>query len=603
MNFKLLIFVAALSGTSFFMHAQSSKGGMPLSLKGGRPVSDIPAHYYALPDHPDRALRWDATSGPTALRPQTLPEYAGVPVTMDISFPESGRFSTAESGQLIWQARLTIPGAPAIGLYYDRFYLPPGVQLFLRNKSGTQILGAYTYANSSAGDLLFATEAVQGDEVTLELNIATDADLSEIQLHLNRGLAYFRGIRYLEKYAGAPQAFESVGGTSDPYDWLVGQSSACMVNASCAPGSGYATQQKATIQLLLPAADGSVAYCSGTLVNSTGNADEDNCRNYVLTASHCETSGGETNAAFSQYLIRFNYTYTDCSGDSVSEVHTLTGADFVARTPWPQPVVQEGMPDFLLLQLREGVPASWDAYLSGWDRNRDMPSVLDSPKQYMIFHHPSGDVRKLTYSREVTDGLNSWSFFFPADGSQGGVAPGSSGSGLFNGEKLLVGITSVAAHSEAVCDTTGAGAAVDFYSWAACYKLSSAWERSADPKGQLKHWLDPTGSGVMQLNSRKACETPVSSVEHAPADEGLENIVVYPNPSADGTFKVRFQFDKPVAIYAEVYGVSGKRVGAYQLPAVASGIRALDLSTLVEGVYLVKFYFGGQSVSKKVIIR
>lgn len=597
MNFKPIIFAVALLGAASDFYAQSSKGGLPLSVTA-RLDDVVSRHTYVLPE-PDEILVTSAASksvdGPLQL------DYAGVSVDLDIGFPESGSFLASSDDHLIWQMKVTISGAPAIGLYYNRLYLPPGVRLFLKNASASQILGAYTEANNSEADLLFATEAVQGDEVIIELNIAPEADLSQIQLHLNKGVAYFKGIRYLDRYRMEAEGFVPVQEQDDPYGWLEGRSSPCMLNAACGPGEAYTEQQQSVVQLIIPRDNGTIGICGGTLVNNTDSRF--NCINYLLTASHCDQTGAETSTAFSQYLIRFNFTYTDCEGDSLSEVYTLTGADFVARSPWPQNPIQNGMPDFLLLRLREGIPASWDAYLAGWDRSPDMPLSLDASKQYTIFHYPSGDVRKLAYSRELTNEfLHAWTFFVPGDGSQGGTAGGSSGSGLFNAEKYLIGVNSLGGLPVASCRTE-AGNWDDFYSYISSYKLSSAWEWRSTATRQLKDWLDPTNSGVMQINGRKACTGNPSSLMDVSEDQGLENIALYPNPSANGRLKVQFQFDRPEVIYAEVYSVSGKRVGAYQLTAATSGSSSLDLSGLAKGMYLIKFYYAGQSVSKKVMIR
>lgn len=584
--------------------AQSSDGGLPLSTHVDFSLDPID-HHYALPVG---GTPMD-TATATASSFQTLPHYAGKYIPMDISFPSSGRFIAAKVGALIWQVAIRVPGAPAVGLYYDRFQLPPGVRLYLSNKTGTQLLGAYT-AKNNAPDQLFACEAIQGDEILLEINIDVGVDLSKIKLHVNKGLAYFSGIEYLRKYSDNNTSFSPVDATADPYNWLEGRSSSCMIDAVCPAGGDYEVQRKSTVQLVLPGANGSVALmCSGTLINNTGNTDTANCKNYLLTASHCESTGAENNETFSQYLIRFNFEYTSCDGDSIAAVRTLTGADFVARTQWPVNPVREGMPDFLLLELREGIRADWGAYLSGWDRNPDMPLTLDSSQKYLGFHHPSGDVRKLSYSRQILDLPNAWSFQFPVDGSQGGVAGGSSGSGLFNSNGYLIGNLSVAAQRTSLCQSTTTGQPIDFHNYASYYMLSAAWEQGSDPQRQLRHWLDPMATGVFQLESQKAClnnKVNTDSSTSIPTQQmylGMDQIALYPNPSSDGLVKVQFNVDRPTGVHVEVYAVSGKRVGAYRLYNVSSGSSMLDLSTFPKGVYLVKFYYGTQVASKKVMIR
>ena len=46
---------------------------------------------------------------------------------------KSGQWTDLPNGDRVWRLRITAPGAQAITLLYDQFYLPPGATLHLRN--------------------------------------------------------------------------------------------------------------------------------------------------------------------------------------------------------------------------------------------------------------------------------------------------------------------------------------------------------------------------------------------------------------------------------------------------------------------------------------
>ncbi len=126
----------------------------------------------------------------------------------------------------VWRARINVAGANALGLYYDNFQLPEGVKFYLSNANGKQILGAYTAANNNPSVPNFATEAVQGEVVNLELDIEPGVNLADINLHIDRAAAYFRGIEYLLNYVDGD--LQTIDAYDDaPYRSLFGMYDQC----------------------------------------------------------------------------------------------------------------------------------------------------------------------------------------------------------------------------------------------------------------------------------------------------------------------------------------------------------------------------------------
>lgn len=94
--------------------------------------------------------------------------------------------------------------------------------------------------------------------------------------------------------------------------------------------------------------------------------------------------------------------------------------------------------DFALLELQEKIPSSYNAYLSGWDLSNQAPSDV------VCVHHPSGDVKKISYYKGATVPSSyseapktyHWKIL---KWTRGTTEEGSSGSPLFNNRGLIVG--------------------------------------------------------------------------------------------------------------------------------------------------------------------
>jgi len=587
--------------TSFHAQAQLGEGGLPLSMQRSITTAWRPAIQYALPD-------WEAARNQYEKEAAVFsrPFQIGVPVDMDIQFPHSGTMVTLENGTRVWRTSVWVQGAPAIGLYYNEFFLPKGVRMHLTNDNGRQVLGAYTFKNNF-DDGLFAHEAVQGEKVHLELNIEPDVDVSAIQLHVDRGLIYFRSYEYLNQYA-SDESVRARPTDEDPFN-LEGSSSTCGINAICPLGVNYPIQRKSSVQFLLPAG----GACSGTMINNTGNSEAE-CKPYLLTASHCEASSSVANSTFSQLLIRFNFEKLQCSGGAPATVNTLQGANFKARANYAEAVPPQINGDFLLLELRQPIPMAWDVYLSGWNRATTMPSPISYPKRYISFHHPGGDIKKVSASDDINafgdagGSLGPGSHWQIFNVDSGGIEPGSSGSGLFDGDGYLIGVTSVAGDEVMGCGTNGKGQPTLFFKYVAFSKMSVAWEYSVDgtnPINRLQPWLDPANTGAITLNPVKSNCT-AASVAIDPVirrDDMLDNAIsLYPNPSASGQTTATINLADAKDLVVTLHSISGAKLKTYDLKNIKSGSYSFDLSQYANGMYLLKFSDGYNHTTKKIML-
>lgn len=85
--------------------------------------------------------------------------------------------------------------------------------------------------------------------------------------------------------------------------------------------------------------------------------------------------------------------------------------------------------------------------------------------------------------------------------------------------------------------------------------------------------------------------------EKTAATTPIEEITVYPNPSA-GVFTIENAFDTDIT--AVVYSTDNKRVAFLRLKALQA--KEFDLTHLAEGVYVIQFVAGNQTIKKRLLI-
>lgn len=589
----------------YLSFAQIGSGGLPLSFQLSQSKEFTPVHSYALPNW-EEALAESQTAVENGF---SAPYLVGLFVSGSVTFPSSGTMSTDKNGNKIWQTKIQIQGAPAIGLYFDKFYLPSGTKLYLSNQNKQQILGAYTSKNNNE-EGMFACEAVQGDIIEIELNISSEVNMKEIDFSINKMLVYYRSISYLAQYAQDQTQPAKPTGDPDPYD-LEGSSSTCNVNAICPLGVNYPKQRKATAQIIVPLPGGNGAgLCSATMVNNTGNSTL-NCKQYLLSATHCEGSNSYISSAspFSQMLVRFNFEKTQCQGGPLATVNTMNGVKLVARSNYTNSNPPQINGDFLLLELKSPIPNSWDIYLAGWNNAGNISNQVSLPKRFIGFHHPSGDVKKIATAQTIapngnaggSDNNTHWSMLV----EEGGIEQGSSGSGLFDGDGRVIGIASVAGYPTPGCGLNGNGESAQFLKFVNYSKLSYNWENASDSNmaiRKLKPWLDPTHSGVSTIATIKAnCSDLNSSGIAMEEAENLENAIgIYPNPSTSGIVLAKFNFKQTTHLKVRLYSITGVYQKSFELNNIQKETYSFDLKEYANGLYLLKFEDGNSIVTKKI---
>lgn len=600
--------LAGLLGLNLNGNAQISQGGIPLSFGIQQEIQNNVIHA-PLPD-------WEAyLQKETEESDFSKPYPIGLFSPTNLSFPEAGHFYSNEKNELIWKAALEINGANALGLYFSEFNLPKGVKLFIHNDNQQHILGAFTDENNTE-DGLFAIEAIQGNIAHIELNISDVSTLKDIQLTIDKALVYFRAYENTSIYADNSE-FILINST-DPYG-LEGSSSTCMINANCSQSEGYEKQKRASVQILIPFGQG-VGLCSATMINSHGN-NANTCKPLLLTASHCESSGTRvTNAAYSQFITRFNFEKNQCTGGAAATQTTMVGANFLTRSYYnPSSSVSSLSDDFLLLELRNKIPASVNAYLAGVRLDYNLPSPEINEK-YIGFHHPSGDVKKIIFSNDVYIYNNTpqssyhWVLQTNPNKSEGGAAQGSSGSGLFDSKGYHIGIASTAGNNTYIagCGLNGKGqSGAQFFNVLNYYQTQKAntYTHSNPNYNSIQSFINPNNANISLIEGLECNDPTTEPEEPGISVEELNNqfgnsIKIYPNPTraAQGlNIKTNFRFNENLSF--NLFDIQGKIIKSYQINQIKDQILQLELEGINSGMYLLEISNGYQKSTEKILIQ
>ena len=473
----LLSFVCLIVLFSVKSYSQVSEGGLPPSFFFNSIKTNIDKKV-VYPENLSSVFQEDAANQKAGV----VYRY-GVAVPVNSSIENSGTWTILPDGRKIWRLVIQSPGAKAIGLNFDKFWLPKGGKLFVYNESKDFVIGSFTSANNNLQDMVFATQLVKGETVVLEY-LAPDymADAYLNKRNATEKEQITTPVNPIISISHICYAYRNVGFiTGDEKD------SSCEVNINCSEGANWQSQKKGVARVSVYES-GSYGWCSGSLVNNAAG----DCTPYFLTADHC--GGGATAAEFNQWVFYFNYEASTCTGTTGPTTQTVTGAAFKARGPFT------GGSDFLLLQFNAAVPTSYNAFYNGWNKG-----TTASPSGVSI-HHPAGIIKKIsTYTSTLQTvsysgcAANShWQVVWAATTNGHGVTEGgSSGSPLFDNNKRIVGtLTGGSSYCSALTSPDAYG------------KFAQHWiSNGTAANRQLKAWLDPANT-LTTLDGTSTCGAP-----------------------------------------------------------------------------------------------
>lgn len=476
----------------------------------------------------------------------------GVVRNVNISNREQGTITTLADGTRVWRIQVASPNAKFMMLHFSTFDIPEGAHLFVYDASGEFVIGGFTNENTHEGNI-FYTQAIPGSEITVEYqepaSVAGQGHLVIDQVT--------HGYKEFFKHL-----FDEVKGP------LGDSEGNCHINVVCPEADDWRDQVRSVVCYQITAGP-YVFSCSGALINNT-NQDR---TPLVLSAHHCQdlSQYGSING----WVTYFNYQTNRCDGGSGPYNKSITGATILAKKSG------SGGSDFMLFKLSRSIPNAYQPYYAGWDR-----SSADPTKGACI-HHPGGDYKKISIPRVVEKNSGSYSKFFSTywytgANNKGVTEQGSSGSPLFNADKRIIG--QLYAGSSA-CDNMGG---YDLYG-----RVYSSWSGGGTEDTRLKDHLDPTNSGVQQLDGLNYKDEDPVSISEADAVQ----MKVYPNPST-GMFYIDIE-ETGMANF-KVYSMDGRCVkeGRTVLTTTTQGI---NLSGIARGAYRLILFTSDKAYSANII--
>ena len=396
--------------------------------------------------------------------------YFGKLLPCDIQFLKEAA-ATEIDGGTIYTLQLSSKGAYSIGIRTDGLTIADGSELYLYNNDKDDILGALTHGNQDAVPL---TRQIQGDTINIELYVPQGVVQNDFKI---TSICY---------------DYANMFGKASKPSLAVKQSCSSEININCNEGAMFQDIKHAVV-LLSSDNFGEASMCSGTIVNNV-RCDE---TPYILTAAHCVCND---NAA-SNTVIYFNYESSSCNSSSYTgKLLSMTGATIAATATQETYTDSQGRTssteyptmDFTLLKLNQPIPDEYQPYYAGLSISEtdDMSSVA-------TIHHPQGNVKKITISRqspyqdtypEEDPDVHYKNFvhWHIAQWDAGTTEGGSSGAPLLNVKKQVIGILS---GGYADCDDP----ANDFFQM-----VSKAWNTYPAAKNQLKAHL-AAGTHVKEI--------------------------------------------------------------------------------------------------------
>jgi len=379
---------------------------------------------------------------------------------VDINLFDNASVDYLNNGDKVWRLRIDSNEAIGMKLYFNEFYLPKGSSLLIYNSEHDMVVGPLTFADNHE-DEQFSHRLIKGDYITLE---------------------------YHEPYEIESMALINISKVYHAYKDILGfyESSErdrnCGENVACHTSGEFDDQINSVIFL-----DMGGYICSAALINNTSF----DLTPYVLTANHCiDTNLNDSNPAptgvHNYYTFYFNHQSSSCSNSNGYYNNSRTGSTVRASYYYS---------DVALLEMDYSPASSFNAYYAGWSKSSSNPQISAG------IHHPGGDPKKINYDDDsaYSDGWYSSNTHWRVVWDEGGTEGGSSGSPVFNDDKLIVG--------QLHGGTGECGSGQDFYG-----KFSKSWTGGNTSNSRLSDWLDPEGTGLTSIsgtyNGEGGGETP-----------------------------------------------------------------------------------------------
>lgn len=128
------------------------------------------------------ALDKAALSAQDAKRGKDEPYRFAVPFPVNVQ-PTPAEWKIQGDGSAMWRHVARAEGANSINLGFEKFDLPPGVDLFIYTTDNKVVRGPYNHESTSSGEI-WTNIFQEYDEVVVELDAEKGVDLSAVKLAL-----------------------------------------------------------------------------------------------------------------------------------------------------------------------------------------------------------------------------------------------------------------------------------------------------------------------------------------------------------------------------------------------------------------------------------
>ena len=350
-----------------------------------------------------------------------VPPRFGYKHSVHYTLENTGEWIELPDGSRLWRLTISSPGALAISLLYDQFWLPDGAKFWVystdRRHSTDVITSAYNIGTRD--DIQgFATGLVYGDQITLEYFLPSCADEVGVV-----SIAYVvHGYRHIR-----PSGIATRDARFELSLW-------CQINVNHPDGAPWRNERNAVVRINM-----GNRFCTGFLINNTAN----NRRPLLITADHCIICGRDArddNSPVLPWRFYWHFESPNRENNLPATRPATVGAKLIANNP---------LSDFALLDLSgAGNPNNRTdiiPYFLGWDRSNN-PARASG----VGIHHPQGDIKKINFftqqvqseAGQITGEPHTfWRVIWSREFTQhsGLTEGGSSGSPLINNNRRVIG--------------------------------------------------------------------------------------------------------------------------------------------------------------------
>lgn len=475
---RLFVLFALVSSATAGLAAGSAAPG-PWSLQAGTgllPLSRVDLVVMPAVDE-EACRREDALA--KEMQPDVPLRFAQ-PIEVDLTTGNAGTWETLADGARIWRLRIVSPGAKSLNFGFARYRLPEGARLHL--------FAAPLPGERSDGDSAGAAEArrrwpIRGPHGAADANseggfwsAIVPGDDAVIELWVPREAAFDPELRIAQvnhDYLGfGTAAMAGIGADAGPASGDPSKQGSCNNDVICPEGDPWRAEIRSVAVYTLSGA----WTCTGTLLNSHAPARPP----LFLTANHCAIS--ESNDG--TMVIYWNFESPTCGqlgGGSLAQ--SQNGGVLLAKS---------STSDFCLVRLEETPDEAFNVYYAGWDAREET-----RPASAVGIHHPNCDEKAISFTNSALAVTSYLQDGTPGDGTHwrvirwhdGTTEPGSSGSGIWDEDRRIVGQLH---GGSASCEQPEES---DWYG-----RLSRSWTGGGASGNRLQDHLDPEGTGVRYID-------------------------------------------------------------------------------------------------------